>query len=777
MLFATFAGMRLLFSALLAAAAIPTSSTSVRADPILVEAESFSDTGGWMLDTQFIEIMGSPYLLAHGMGSTVADATTTVTIPKAGSYRVWVRTKDWVAPWGAEGAPGKFKLAIGGKDLATTFGTSGAEWHWQEGGALELAAGEVNLALRDLTGFDGRCDAILLSDDPAFVPDNSSEVLPAWRRAALGLSAETAAAGEFDLVVVGGGYSGLGAAISAARMGIRVALIQNRDVLGGNGSSEVRVWAMGNTPDGLYPVGDIIRELEDTAPASPAAAETFEDEKKEAIVRAEDKISLFLGHHAFGVEMADGTTIGGVHVIETRTGEVMKFTAPLFVDATGHGYLGMWAGADRKMIAGGRMGMSNMWTWETTEAAQSFKASPWALDLAEADFPYPQRNHAQWFWESGYDKHPLDDLELIRDWNLRASYGAWDAIKNKGAYAGNDPSGQAHANAKMTWLAYVGGTRETQQLLGDVILTEEDIISRKDFPDKAVLSTWSIDLHYPKEQYLTKYKYKDNPFISRAEHGKGVDRKVGYAVPYRCFYSRNIDNLFMAGRNVSVTHKALGTVRVMKTCGMMGVVVGKAAAICIDEKATPRGVYQDHLDELIALMKLPGNMRRDDLSSAFYEDKNTGPMAPMKGAAKVNVPLAKLDGIVIDDTKAKLKGKWGEGSGVTPYVHTGYRYALGGSGAEARFEFSVPRTGLYDLRVAYQAHPNRSKTVPITVSGTAGGDERIALDQTQPPQFPHGLTSIGTFRFEAGQEAAVLFDTAGTTGNVGIDAVQLLRAN
>ncbi len=132
-----------------------------------------------------------------------------------------------------------------------------------------------------------------------------------------------------------------------------------------------------------------------------------------------------------------------------------------------------------------------------------------------------------------------------------------------------------HQTAILTWVAYIGGPRESRRLMGDVVLTEEDIVAKRDFPDGCVPSTWSIDLHYPKEQYAAKFA--DNPFISKAVHGKGVDRSYGYPVPYRCFYSRNIDNLFMAGRCISVTHEALGTVRVMKTCGMMGEVVGKAA--------------------------------------------------------------------------------------------------------------------------------------------------------------------------------------------------------
>jgi hypothetical protein len=238
--------------------------------------------------------------------------------------------------------------------------------------------------------------------------------------------------------------------------------------------------------------------------------------------------------------------------------------------------------------------MSNMWAWEHAEGPQSFPKTPWSLELEEGDFPYPQKFHAQWFWESGFDKHPQSDLEAIRDWNLRASYGAWNAIKNKAAYDRYDTTGNDHKNSRMTWLAYIGGPRETQQLLGDVILTEEDVVNKKPFPDGCVLTTRSVDLHYPKEPLCAC-----DAFQSEARHIKITP----YPIPYRCLYSRNIENLMMAGRNISVTHIALGTVRVMRTTGMMGEVVGMAASLGTVHDTTPRGVYKNHLEELKALMK------------------------------------------------------------------------------------------------------------------------------------------------------------------------------
>ena len=179
-------------------------AATAHAQAILVEAESFDDVGGWSLDTQFIREMGSPYLLAHGLGKPVADATTTVKFPATGTFHVFVRTKDWVARWKAPGQPGKFQLLVNEKPLAATFGTEGATWNWQNGGTVEIAGAKVKLALHDLTGFDGRCDAIYFPKNEK-APPNDKEIRPGWRRELLGLSERPTVKEGYDLIVIGGG--------------------------------------------------------------------------------------------------------------------------------------------------------------------------------------------------------------------------------------------------------------------------------------------------------------------------------------------------------------------------------------------------------------------------------------------------------------------------------------------------------------------------------------------------------------------------------------------
>lgn len=575
---------------------------------ILLEAEQFSRPGGWSVDTQFIETMGSPYLIAHGLGEPVADASMDIEVPEAGNYRVWVRTRDWSEALGRPGGAGRFSISINGKQVGGELGKGKAEWHWEPAGSVELTTGKSAVLLKDLSGFDARVDAVLLSNEPDMEPPAECMLEDRVKWKMSGVPAPAEELKDFDLVVIGGGYGGLGAAISASRMGCKVALIQNREVLGGNGSSEIRVWAKGNLPPSEYLMADIIREIEDKAKASPAPAHEFVDDKKLVVVQAEKNITLLLGHHAYGLEMK-GAEIATVKLLEVRTGKIKRVSGRLFADCTGHGFIGQWANADRTMTEKGRMGMSNMWMWKNTDSPQTFREEPWMISLKEDAFPYPKRNHAEWFWEGGFDSHPILDLEQTRDWNLLASFSAWNAIKNHGAFAERDPD--AHAKAKLDWLAYIGGTRETQQLLGDVILTEADIDDKKAFPDGCVLTTWSIDLHIPHPVY-TKAN-PERPFISKDIHRKAVDSKVGYPIPYRCFYSRNVPNLFMAGRNISVTREALGTIRVMKTIGMMGVAVGRAAAICKLHDCKPRAVYEDHLEAVKILWRTPGKQRFDSL--------------------------------------------------------------------------------------------------------------------------------------------------------------------
>ncbi len=604
------------------------------AHTLLLEAEGFDELGGWVVDTQVMDQMGSPFLMAHGLGRPVQDAVTRVTFPAAGTYRVLVRTRDWAAPWNAPASPGRFQVLVGGEPLLVEFGTEGAEWHWQDGGTVEVVEGalETTLALRDLTGFNGRCDAILFTTDMDLAPPNGLDALTDFRRGLRGIEVEDA--GEFDLVVVGGGIAGTCAAVSAARRGVKVALVQNRPVLGGNNSSEVRVGLsgrihqepypeLGNLVDEIGPVGHhLIREaLQDPETprsrrilevveadprkkihnAGPAA--NYEDDQARRVVQGEENISLFLNTHVFAVEM-DGPEIRAVIARSTTDGREMRMRGRWFADCTGDGNLGYLAGADYRYARESRaetgedlapeepdrliMGTSVQWYSVEEDQPSTFPDCPWAVSFNEETFQNAARG--DWDWETGFGRCQIGEIEQIRDYALRVIFGNWAYLKN------DSPGADKFANRRLEWVAYIGGKRASRRLLGDVILQEQDLVEQRPFPDASVTTTWPIDVHFPHPEN-TKH-FPGEEFRSRAEYL----RIKPYPIPYRCFYSRNVDNLFMAGRNISVTYVALGSVRVMRTGGMMGEVVGMAAALCKRHGCNPRDVYSRHLGELQELM-------------------------------------------------------------------------------------------------------------------------------------------------------------------------------
>ncbi|MDD4107426.1 MAG: FAD-dependent oxidoreductase, partial [Prolixibacteraceae bacterium] len=606
---------------------------SLLSQSVLIEAESFNYRGGWVNDQQSIDIMGSAYLMAHGLGVPVEDAHTYAHIPGMGEYRVWVRTRNWIAPWNSSESPGKFRLIINDKPLNTVFGTEGSEWHWQDGGTIHLDKGKVSIVLNDITGFNGRCDAIYLTGNLSFRPPEEPGKLENFRRDNLNIPDEPQVAGEFDLVVVGGGMAGICTAISAARLGCKVALVQNRPVLGGNNSSEVRVGLsglifqepfpnLGKLVDEVGSVGhwtlweaernpdtersrrilEIIKNSPEKKIHNAGPAGNYGDDRKLQVVMNEKNISLFLNTHIFKVGKA-GDKIISVTGKSITTGEELLIKGDLFADCTGDGNLGFLAGADYRTGRESRsetgeihapekpdklvMGTSVQWYADKYDEPQDFPGCPWAIQFTEETCQHLTRG--DWNWETGFLRDQVDDTEYIRDHALRAVYGNWDYLKNK------SKDKERYRNHKLTWVAHIGGKRESRRVLGDIILKEQDVINGIIYPDRSFTTTWGIDLHYPKEIE----GFTEEPFLSVAKS----TRIEPYAVPYRCLYSRNLDNLFMAGRNVSVTHVVLGTIRVMRTGGMMGEVVGMAAHLATKFKTGPRGVYENHLDELKLLME------------------------------------------------------------------------------------------------------------------------------------------------------------------------------
>lgn len=570
---------------------------------VLVSMGDFEDYGGWSLDTQFVTTMGVPYLLAHGLGKPVKDAKTTLYFEEPGLYHIKVYTYNWVAPWKPDLTAGIFQIGIDGKLLEEKFGTTGCCWGWQEGGSIEIAKQQVVLNLHDLTGFEGRCGLILFSRDKEFHPPVDLDKLNVFYKEQTG-NMRYAVREKFDLVVSGAGIAGICAALSAARQGLKTALIQDRPVVGGNNSSETRVWLGGETNFDPFPgIGNIVAELEQKEKAhygSRNVGSLYEDDRKRQLIEKQENLSLYLSHITVGVQMKS-SEICAVEVLDVKANCYKLITADLFVDSTGDGTLGSLAGADYEVTTNGHMGMTNYWHVKDMGEPQNFPRCSWAINLKDVDFPgrvhvrdiygiEGEKSLGCWFWESGCEIDPIAGAEYTRDTNFRAMYGAWDCLKNVD---------HSYENYALFFSSYIGGKRESRRLFGDVILTKSEVYKGKKYEDACVPSTWNFDVHYPDKRFYSAFHEGDG-FLTHDYHESFHNP---YFIPYRCLYSRNINNLFMAGRNVSVSHDALGTVRVMRTGGMMGEVIGVAAEICKRYSAEPREVYTKYLSEFMEKLK------------------------------------------------------------------------------------------------------------------------------------------------------------------------------
>ena len=581
---------------------------------VLLEAESFADRGGWAIDQQFVEQMGSSYLLAHGLGRPVADAKTFVELPAPGDYRLWVRTRDWTAPHGA----GRFEVRVDGVRMPREFGRSASgDWRWEDGGTVSVSGRLAKVELHDLTGFEGRVDAL------CFVPAGEEFREPARRRAIDGTE-------DCDVAVVGGGWAGICAAVSSARAGAKTVLVQDRPVLGGNASNEIRIPPMGGETNVLGFAADILAELKSAARAKAKDHLQFrhwiDDGAIGAWLAKEPNLSVRLSTRVTeAVTNADGR-IAALVGSRIDGGRRTRFNASVFVDCTGDAVLAVMAGAAvrrepetfeetgeqlarRKGMIGGGYGSTNMAVADWTEEESTFPDCPWAIrvdSVADALLDVPSGKEdvkryafaTGWDWETGFYEDNVKDGERIRDRIFRATYGAWDYLKNR------SPDRERYRRSRLTWMAHLLGKRAPVRIEGDYVLTEQDAIAGRRFDDAAVTASWHLDLHVPHPRQMKRYPGEE--FRTARQGDLDAARKAGlpisdrhiyvkpFAVPFRCLYSRTCDNLLMAGKDVSATYVAIGSLRVMNTCALAGGVAGRAAAICARTGWTPRELGRDH---------------------------------------------------------------------------------------------------------------------------------------------------------------------------------------
>ena len=496
------------------------------AQEVWLEAESFDMLGGWVIDQQSMDQMGSAYVMAHGMGIPVQDAATVCAIPQSGEWTVWVRTRDWTAPWKRGKPAGLFKVVINGNALPETLGTNGSLWGWQKAGIVTLEKGHARIALHDLTGFNGRCDALYLTTDANLQPENDKEKLAAFRRKL----AKTVCKDDpvvYDLAVAGGGVPGICTAIAALRTGSKVVLIQDRPVLGGNNSSEVRVGMGGFAHVDPYPhLGNVVAEISPVL-GGPGTypAEWYEDVRKENVfaLQPHSRYKLALSERVFAVERDpdDPRKITAYIARNIRTGAETRYRARLFADCTGDGVIARLMGAEvmygrearvkfNESLAPEKgdaqvMGHSVLWYSKKADQPTEFTDIDWGIPFNETNVYYIR--NGDWEWETGQNRNQAEETEYIRDYGLMALYANWSYLKNHAKRKAE------WARDTLAWVSPIGGKRESYRVVGDHVLTQNDIENHVPYPDATAAITWSLDLHFPDPENVNKFA---EPFRSCA---------------------------------------------------------------------------------------------------------------------------------------------------------------------------------------------------------------------------------------------------------------------
>lgn len=418
---------------------------------------------------------------------------------------------------------------------------------------------------------------------------------------------------QVDLCVVGGGLAGMCAAIAAARHGARVALMHDRPVLGGNASSEVRMWVCGAHGSNNRETG-LIEEIElDNLRRNPQKIYPLWDALLYEKVRLEPNITLLLNCSCLDATMR-GDRLASVRGWQGTAETWHTVEAALFADCSGDSILAPLSGAEYRIGREARgefdesiepeladqrtMGMSLLLQARQTDRPQPYTPPPWA-NVYASDENLPYRDHALpganfWWIELGGEADSIHDTEALRDELLKAVYGVWDHVKNRGDHGAD--------NWVLDWVGFLPGKRESRRYVGDYIVSQRDVEAGGPFDDVVAYAGWTMDDHHPAGLH-----YPGEPTIFHPAPSP-------WGIPYRSLYSRNVANLFCAGRNISTTHAALSSSRVMKTCALLGQAVGTAAAIAARHGLAPRGVYEGRLGELQQTLMdddcwLPGHRR------------------------------------------------------------------------------------------------------------------------------------------------------------------------
>jgi hypothetical protein len=404
---------------------------------------------------------------------------------------------------------------------------------------------------------------------------------------------------EFDVCVIGGGMAGTIAAITAARHGAKAALVHDRPVLGGNASSEIRMHICGAHGPNMRETGILEELLLENHYRNPTPNYSIWDSVVFGKAAFQKGLTLFLNCSVNSCRM-EGGRIRSVTGWQLTTETWHTIEAGLFADCSGDGILAPLSGAEHRIgrearaeynetiapeVADRRtMGMSCLFQAREYATPQAFVPPAWAYtytrpeDLRGRGVNLRRTNF--WWMEVGGEQDSIHDTETLRDELLKIAFGVWNYIKNYG------PDRDQFANWALDWMGFLPGKRESRRYIGDHVMTQGDIAGEGRFDDVVAYGGWSMDDHFPAGFYHPRAGTIFHPAPSP------------FGVCYRSLYSRNIENLFCAGRCHSATHAAMSATRVMGTTSLMGQAVGTAAAIAVRDGLTPRGVHQERLQEL-----------------------------------------------------------------------------------------------------------------------------------------------------------------------------------
>ncbi len=410
---------------------------------------------------------------------------------------------------------------------------------------------------------------------------------------------------KVDICVVGGGLAGTFAAIAAARHGTQVVLMQDRPMLGGNASSEIRMWVSGagSRVRNLQETGIMEEVLLENMHRNPTRNFSIWDSILYEKVKNEPNIELLLNCACCAAD-CDGSTVKSITGFQLTTYTWQRVEADIFIDCSGDSILADLTGAaymvgreaketfdeewglpeaDKKT-----MGMSLMIQAHETDHKCEFTPPAWAYkfptdaDMKNKPHECLDRIETNFYWiELGGEVDSIHDTEAVRDELLKIAYGVWDHMKNHGDHGAE--------NWELDFIGFLPGKRESRRYVGDYVLTQQDVEAGRQFPDEVAYGGWQIDNHLP------------GGFAMNGADGAHLQKRrltEPYGIPLRCLYSKNVDNLMFAGRNISASHIAFATVRVMGTCGVMGQAVGTAAALMTKYKMSARALLAEKITEL-----------------------------------------------------------------------------------------------------------------------------------------------------------------------------------